>query len=155
MRVFNRIPAVIFMLIFISATALSACKSPAAAAVPFDQACRAENNQQVISTDGYFSLKTTVYCSDATGDLRCGLVFNSYPDGSQEFTAALREGNRRNMMHHLESGYLEADLQIKTDNGEKIGVGQHVTLTGMMEITQDQCTMNVDKIELFEPMSTP
>jgi hypothetical protein len=145
----------ILALIFISMISLAACQSPVAATVPFDQACQVENDQQWISTDGYFSLKTTVYCSSNSGDLRCGLVFNSYPDGNQEFTANLREGNRKNMMRHLESGYLEADLQIKTNSGEMIGVGQHLTLTGKMDITQDTCTMNVDKIELYEPVSTP
>jgi hypothetical protein len=143
----------IFTLIITGMLTLTACQEPVA--VTFDQVCQVENNQQFISTDGYFSLGTTVYCSDTAGDFRCGLVFNSYPDGDQEFSAELKEGNRKNMMRHLESGYLEEDLQIKTDSRDLIGVGQHVTVTGEMLVTKDVCLMYVDKIENYTPASTP
>ena len=142
-------------LLIVGMLALTACQSTAAATVPFDQVCQAENDQQLISTDGYFSLGTTVYCSNDSGDQRCGLVFNSYPDGSQEFSAELKEGNRKNMMRHLESGYLEGDLQIKTDTRELVGVGQHVTITGEMQVSGDVCLMNVDRIEVYDSASTP
>lgn len=155
MRLFRKIPTSIILFMLFSLLTLSACQTPVTTPVPFDQACQMDNDQQVISTDGYFSLETTVYCSDTSGDLRCGLVFNSYPDGNQEFTAELREGNRKNRMRHLESGYMEEDLQIKSDNGDMIGVGQHVTLTGEMAVTQDVCLMYVDKIELYEPATIP
>lgn len=140
-------------LLIIGMLTLTACQAPTP--VPFDQVCLADNNQKTLSTDGYFSLDQTVYCSDTSGDLRCGLVFNSYPDGDQEFSAELREGNRKNMMRHLESGYLEEDLQIKTDNRELVGVGQHVTVIGEMLVSESVCLMYVDKIEIYDPTSTP
>jgi hypothetical protein len=58
-------------------------------------------------------------------------------------------------MRHLESGYLEEDLQIKTDSRDLIGVSQHVIVTGEMLVTEDVCLMYVDKIDNYSPASTP
>ncbi|MCB2209847.1 hypothetical protein KQH62_03030 [bacterium] len=139
----------VIILILLAAWSLSACQTPDP--ISFDQVCQPENNQQVITTDGYFSMGATLYCSDTSGDYRCGLVFNSYPDGVQDFSADVKEGNRRNQMKHLDSGYLESDLQIKTDDGSVVGVGEHVTVSGKMLVTEDVCLMLVDKIATFDP----
>lgn len=136
-------------LILLAGLALSACQT--AEPMSFEQVCQPENNQKVISTDGYFSLGTTVYCSDTSGDFRCSLVFNSYPDGGDEFSAELREGNRRNQMKHLDSGYMEEDLQIKANDGAIVGVGEHVTVSGKMLVSDEICQMLVDEVSLYEP----
>ena len=153
MREFKKHFGLRIILLMIGMTTMTACQAPVS--MSFDQACQAENNQEVISTDGYFSLGTTVYCSDTSGAFRCGLVFNSFPDGDQEFSVELKEGSRKNMMIHLENGYLEEDLQVRTDSGELVGVGQHVTITGEMLVSGDVCSMAVDKIEVYSPPTTP
>lgn len=141
--------SLVIILILLAGLTLSACQTPAP--LPFDQVCQPENNQQVISTDGYFSMGSTLYCSDTSGDYRCGLVFNSFPDGDQEFSADLKEGNRRNQMNHLDSGYMESDLQIKTGDGTVVGVGEHVTISGKMLVSDEVCLMLVDNVSLFDP----
>ena len=140
----------IITLIMISAFPLflSACQDPVE--IDFADICKVENNDLLVVTDGYFSLSSTLYCSDVSGELRCGLVFNSYPDGNLEFSIEVREGRIRNRMLHLKSGYLEEDLKIKTADGSYIGVGDHVKVTGTLLVTEDVCLMYVDKIEKFE-----
>ncbi len=139
----------ISILILLAGLTLSACR--AAEPMPFEQVCQPENNQKVVSTDGYFSLGETVYCSDTSGDFRCRLVFNAFPDANDKFSAELKEGNRRNQMKHLNSGYMESDLQIKTDNGTIVGVGDHVIISGKMLVSDEVCLMLVDKVAPFDP----
>jgi len=152
MKSLNKAPLVLVVLIA-SAFALSACQPPEE--MVFDQICRVANDDKNVTTHGYFSLGATVYCSDTSGELRCGLVFNSYPDGNLDFSAEVIEGKRKNQMLPMESGYLEKDLQIKTADGDIIGVGEHVTVTGELLVTENVCLMFVDKIKKFEETPTP
>ena len=131
----------VFMIIFFT---LTACQTPQA--ITFAEVCQVENDDLDAMVDGYFSLGASVYCSDTSGELRCGLVFNSYPDGSLDFSAEVLEGRRRNQMIPLESGYMEEDLQIKAEDGSLIGVGDHVQITGELLVTEDVCLMYVNKI---------
>ena len=127
---------------------LSACQPPEE--IGFEDVCQVAQDDKVVIVDGYFSLGASVYCSDVSGELRCGLVLNSFPDGELDFSAEVMQGRRRNQMQPLESGYVEEDLQIKTANGSMIGVGDHVRVTGELLVTEDVCLMYVDKIETIE-----
>ena len=113
----------------------------------FEDVCQVANNHKVVAVEGYFSLGASVYCSDVSGQLRCGLKFNRYPDGQMDFSADVLEGRRRNQMLPLESGYAEPDLKIKTADGSEIGVGDHVRVTGKLLVTEEVCVMYVNKIE--------
>lgn len=135
-----------FFLLF--ALALVACQE--AEPLAFEEVCQPGNNQKNVMVDGYFSLGASVYCSDVSGERRCGLVFNRFPDGEMEFSADVLEGRRRNHMVPLESGYLEEDLQIKTADGSFIGVGDHVNITGELLVSDNVCVIYVDRIETLE-----
>ncbi len=128
--------------------ALTACQSPEE--VSFKEVCQIANNEKYVIIDGYFSLGTSIYCSDVSGELRCGLVFNNYPEGDLDFSAEVKQGRRRNHMFPLESGYLEEDLQMKTSEGSMIGVGDHVKIAGELLVTEEVCLMYVESIETFD-----
>ena len=140
MTITNRTLLVIVCLIL-----LTACQE--AVPIAFENVCQTENDDLNVIIDGYFSLGASVYCSDVSGESRCGLKFNRYPDGELDCSAEVMEGRRRNQMLPLESGYVEGDLQIKTADGSVIGVGDHVWVTGELLVTQDVCLMYVEKIE--------
>lgn len=127
---------------------LTACQAPLT--VPIEEVCQIENNNQTLTTNGYFSLDVTLLCSNETGEKRCSVILNNYPDGDMDVFAELKTGKGRNQMLPMESGYTKADLQIKTDNGDVIGVGEHVTVTGEMMVTQSKCVLYVDKIEAVQ-----
>ena len=124
---------------------LTACQE--AVPMAFEDVCQTANDDLKVIIDGYFSLGASVYCSDVSGEARCGLSFNRYPDGQVDFSAEVMEGRRRNQMLPLESGYVEEDLQIKTADGSLVGVGDHVKVTGELLVTEDVCLIYVDKIE--------
>ena len=143
MKIINKIPLFLILIL-----ALSACQEPQP--LSFEEVCQTVYNQQDVTVDGYFSLGASVYCSDVSGQRRCGLIFNQFPDGEFDFSADVREGRRRNQMIPLESGYLEKDLQIKTDEGSFIGAGDHVKITGELLVSENVCVMYVNKIEALE-----
>lgn len=131
---------------------LTACQAPSPVSlVSIENVCQIEYAEKTLTTDGYFSLDVTVFCSDETGDRRCGVLLNRYPDGDMDVSAQLKEGKRPNQMLPMASGYTEADFQVKTDNEEIVGVGDHVTVTGEMMVTESACVMYVDKVEMFSP----
>lgn len=134
-------------IIFLFVVLLTACQEPET--VSFEEICNTANQKKNVVVDGYFSLGASVYCSDISGERRCGLVFNRYPDGDLELSVEVMEGWRKNRMIPLESGYLEEDLQIKTSDGSMIGVGDHVQVSGELLVTEDVCLMYVNKIETF------
>jgi hypothetical protein len=140
----NKKFVILILLVFL----LSACQPPEK--IGFEDVCQVAQDDKVVIVDGYFSLGTSVYCSDVSGELRCGLILNSFPDGELDFSAEVMQGRRRNQMQPLESGYLEEDLQIKTADGSIIGVGEHVRVTGELFVNEDDCLMVVDKIETIE-----
>lgn len=118
-----------------------------AAEVSFADACDPAYSDQRISTVGYFEAGVTVFCSDNGGDYRCGLDFVDAPGSANNFTADVLEGDGRNQMAPVPDSYTDADIQLKTDDGSAIGVGQQARITGEMLIGEGVCLMSVDKIE--------
>jgi hypothetical protein len=133
-------------LLAITALLLTACQPPVA--VPYEEVCSEEYNGKTITTEGVFSMGVSVYCSDTSGEYRCGLNFKESPESNNTFSVDVMVGNRKNMMQELESGFSDADLMIKTTDGSTIGVDDPVTITGRMLVTEGVCVMEVEKIEI-------
>ncbi len=139
--------SIVVLILIFAVLVLIGCSSGPATEVSFSDVCQLENDHKNLSTVGYFSTGASVYCSDSGGDYRCGMEFHEQPGSEAEFTADMLEGNGKNQMAELPSSYSDADVQIKTDDGSVIGVGQRARISGKMLITEGVCLMTVDKVE--------
>lgn len=118
--------------------------------------CSLENDDKVVSVDGYFQLGLTMYCSDVSGNYRCGLDFVSAPGAEDGFSVDVIEGDGNNELSPLPDSYTDADLKLQTDNNETVTQENKVRITGDLSVSQDPvsndmvCYMYVDKIEVVE-----
>ncbi len=144
----NRRILVIIIFIIVTSFSLSSCQNPVEMA--FEDICQVENNKKWVITEGYFTMGASLYCSDVSGEYRCGINLNSLPDGELSISAEVMEGKRKNHMLPLESGYTDADLQIKTADGDFVGVGEPVKITGELLVTESVCLIYVEKVENIE-----
>ena len=134
---------------------LSACGSDPIE-ITLEQACTVENDDTKVMLIGAFSSPSMMSCDNYSGSNRCGLNLNSAPDADDGFSADIRTGNGKNQMQEVESGFTDDDIQIKTDEGGKIGIGDEVWVTGEMHVSNDTvsgdlvCYMYVSKVEVAE-----
>ena len=75
------------------------------------------------------------------------MEFHEEPGSEAKFTADMLEGTGKNQMPELPDSYSDSDVQIKTDDGSMIGVGQRARISGKMLIAEGVCLMTVDKVE--------
>ncbi len=118
--------------------------------------CSLENDDKVVSVDGYFQLGITMYCSDVSGNYRCGLDFVSAPGADDGFSVDVIEGDGKNELSPLPDSYTDSDMKIQTDSRETITQADKVRITGDLSVSQDPvsndmvCYMYVDTVEKVE-----
>jgi hypothetical protein len=124
---------------------LVGCAAPVE--VPFADACNLENDGKTVITTGSFASTSSVYCSDISGEYRCGLDFVG--DGSDDIIGAdVVEGEGRNQAAPLPDSYSDADIKITTADGTVIGLDTPARITGKMIVAEGVCAMYVDKVEV-------
>ena len=132
-----------------------ACSSEPPVEVAHGDVCKLENDDKVVMTEGYFKLGLSMYCSDTSGQYRCGLDFVSARDVEDGFSVDVVEGEGNNELSPLPDSYTDADMKIQSDSGETVTQNDKVRITGDLSVSQDPvsndmvCYMYVDKVELL------
>lgn len=135
--------------------AVAGCSEPPVQ-VAHGDVCSLENDDKVVSVDGHFQLGITMYCSDVSGNYRCGLDFVSAPGADDGFSVDVIEGDGNNELLPLPDSYTDNDLKIQTDGGETITQADKVRITGDLSVSQDPvsndmvCYMYVNTVERVE-----
>jgi hypothetical protein len=121
--------------------------------VAHQDACDVALDDTDIIVEGYFTTPSMMSCDNYSGNDRCGLVLNSAPNADDGFSADVKVGSGKNHMASIESGFTDDDIVIKTADGETVGIGDHVRVTGEINVSDDPayeskvCYMYVSKIE--------
>lgn len=129
--------AAIFVLILSACGSAGSPPSPVAIA----EACALENDGQQATVNGYFQLDFMVFCTDS-----CILEFAETPDGESLLSPDIKVGSGRNQMSELPDDFIDADFQVKTQDGTKLGLSDRMQISGKMSIAPNVCLMYVDQI---------
>jgi hypothetical protein len=136
-----------YSLLLVFAIVLIACGGPARA-VAYDQVCDKANEQQRISTEGYFSTGSSVFCSNiGSSTVQCGLEFVENADDSEGFSADVDQGDGDNEIEEIPDDFTAETITIHADDGSVVRIGDRVRISGKMLIGEGVCLMNVDLIE--------
>ena len=140
-----------FPRVAILACYLSAACSQPESGVPLElaKACAAENEKKVVEISGFLSAAGSVYCSNRSGRMECGLRFTEGPAGGKGMSAYVAQGSSANSMEKLKSGYKREDIRIRDHNGSLVNLAEKVKLTGKLSVTPDLsvCFIDVTRIE--------
>lgn len=122
--------------------------------VAYDQACSLGNDGRSIETKGYLDDVGSVFCSDTSGRMECGMKLKARSEDKTGFTADIALGSGANTMDKLERGYQRTDITIRNNEGNVVDLGKEVTITGTLSAYQSTevpggvgCFVKVYKIE--------
>jgi hypothetical protein len=136
-----------YSLVLVLAVGLIACGGPAKA-VAFAQVCDKANEQQRISTEGYFSTGSSVFCSNiGSSTVQCGLTFVENAGDTAGFSADVDQGDGDNEIEDIPDDFTDETITIHADDGSVVRIGDKVRASGKMVIGEGVCLMNVDLIE--------
>lgn len=128
------------------AAGLIACGGPAAA-VAYDQVCDPANDHKSLSTEGYFAVAGSVFCSNiGSSSVKCGLEFVKNAGDSDGFTADVIRGDGDNEVEEIPDDFTAESITIHADDGSIVRVGDKVRISGEMLISENVCLMSVDYI---------
>lgn len=119
--------------------------------INFSQVLDKTYNGKKVSVEGYLSLPSTSYHTDANEQL-------NFIERESEFSAPfnfildVNVGTGNNTMQKLPDKYLDADVNVKGNKGEKIGIGDRVRITGKLDVNGDYVSLNVEVIEKIDPV---
>lgn len=142
MNVFSRSRLLFGMFALLGLGLLAAC-SPAEppSLVSAEKACALDNDGKPATVAGYFQTRSMVFCTDS-----CTLDFAETPDGEGPLSPDIKVGTGNNQMLELPDNFSDSDFQVTAADGTKLGLGDHVQISGRMSVGQDVCLMYVDQI---------
>jgi hypothetical protein len=119
--------------------------------VDFTQVLDKANDGKRVSIEGYVTMPTTSYQSGSSAQL-------DFIERPNEFSApfnfilSVNVGDGKNTMKTLPDKYKAEDIVITGKNGEKIGVGDRVKITGKLSANSDYCSLDCQEIEKVDPV---
>lgn len=116
----------------------------------FTQAADHANDGKNVSIIGYLALPNNSYTTGSSGQLE----FIERPNdiSGLDFILSVTIGSGNNTMKALPDKYTTNDVKVKGKNGEKIGIGDRVKITGKLSSNDSYCSLNVKEIEKLEPV---
>lgn len=125
---------------------LSACGTTPI--VLFADVCNQQNATKLISTEGYFVAGSSVFCSNITGSMQCGLEFVAEPSQTQGFHVQLQRGNQPNQIE-VPDNFTEATIILHANDGSRLMLDRKAHIAGIMTINQAEnvCVMHVERVE--------
>jgi len=137
-----------YSLLLVFAVVLIACGGPARA-VAYSQVCDPANSGQSVSTEGYFAVGGSVFCSNiGSSKVKCGLDFVESAGDTDAFTADVVRGDGDNQIEEIPDDFTEETIAIHADDGSVVRIGDKVRVSGEMLIGEsDVCIMAVDFIQ--------
>lgn len=109
--------------------------------IPITEACSPENDGQQATVTGYFRLDFMIFCTDS-----CTIHFVETPDSETYVSADVTVGAGKNHMRDLPDPFEDSDFEVTTNEGQTLGVGDRMQISGKMSVGQDVCLMYVDQI---------
>ena len=127
---------------------LAGCDQPAVP-VEFSKACAVEYEKKQVEMRGFLSARGSVFCSNRSGRMECGITFTETPGAQKSISAYIEQGSGANNVEKLKSGYKREDVKIHDNHGKIISLAEKVKLTGKLNVTPDlsTCFVDVAKIE--------
>lgn len=113
--------------------------------------CQEENNGKIVTFDGYLELNSFMtYCGDT-----CPFDINETKVANKNVARVnIKIGSGKNTMDSLPNNYTKATTVIRDSKGERINIDQKITVTGKLNVTQDDgsasCRMDLSNLNIAE-----
>ncbi len=117
----------------------------------FSKVLDKSNDNKRVSIEGYVTMPGTSY---QTGN-NAQLSFIERPNEISapfNFILSMNVGDGKNTMKSLPDKYKPEDIVVTGKNGEKIGVGDRVKITGKLSVSSDYCSIDCQEIEKVDPV---
>ena len=114
---------------------LAGCGSVEGEKMEYGKVCGLGNDGKMVETSGFLADKGSVFCSNTSGRMECGLKFSAEA-GGEGFNADIAVGSGANSMDELPKGYKPEDIVVRGDDGNAIDLGKGVTVTGKLSAYQ-------------------
>jgi len=120
--------------------------------VDFSQVLDKANDGKRVSIEGYLTTPTTSYQTSNSAQLDFIERPNEF-SSAFNFILSVNVGDGKNEMKTLPDKYTSADIIVTGKNGEKIGAGDRVRITGKLNVSSDYCSLDCQEIEKVEDVA--
>jgi hypothetical protein len=118
--------------------------------IRFSEATDKANDDKRVTVIGYLDVPNISY---STGNKTGQLGFIERPnqmDGAFDIILSLQLGKGNNTMKALPDKYTPEDVIVTGKNGEKVGAGDRVKMTGILHVNETYTSLDVQEIEKME-----
>ena len=124
--------------------------------VKYSELCQKENNDKVVSVDGYLAMNSLmVSCTGEGASQRCTLNLGLKPGSMDGHSASVAVGGGPNQMDALPDKYQAEDLHLHTADGKLLGPRDRVRLIAKMSVSDNLCWIEVLEIQTPPADSKP
>lgn len=124
-----------FLLLVFAVSLLAGC-AVEGEKMEYGKVCGLGNDGKMVETSGFLADKGSVFCSNTSGRMECGLKFSGKAGDAEGFNADIAIGSGANTMDELPKGYKPEDIVVRGDDGNKIDLAKEVTITGKLSAYQ-------------------